>query len=143
MAKSIKNYTTGIKAIKSIAKIQEILASNGALAIMLNYEKGTGRIASLSFKLELNEKGIYFRLPTNWRKFQDILIRDKIHKCHDEEHVYNVAWKNMFEWVEMQMVIYQLNLVDLQEIFLPYVVTKSGKTFYENILENPDQLLLE
>lgn len=109
---------------------------------MLQYEKGTGRIEALSFKLIIGDQDICFRLPTNWRKFQEILERDNIKRCQDDEHVYNVAWKNMLEWIEMQMVIYQLNLVQLQEIFLPYAVNKNGKTVYENVLENPKQLLL-
>lgn len=139
--KSIKNYTTTVPANRSIQLIQDMLVENGAKAVLLDYEEGTGRIESLSFQLKIMNEKVAFKLPTNWRKFQEILKQDNITRWNDEDHVYRVAWKNMFDWVAIQMVVYKLNMVQLQEIFLPYAITKNGKTIYESMLENPKLLL--
>lgn len=141
MAKSIKNYTTKVPVARTVAEIQEILAKNGASAIILNYEQDTGRIESLSFEIALNEQRLVFRLPTNYQRFQEILQRDKVARWNDTDHVYRVAWRNLLDWVEIQMVMYQLGQVELAEVFLPYAITKDGSTFFKYIQTNPQLLL--
>jgi hypothetical protein len=39
------------------------------------------------------------------------------------------------------MALVEIEMVQLQEVFLPYAITKSGKTLYEGILDNPQLLL--
>jgi len=61
----LKNYTTKVPANRSVQEIQEMLQKNGATGVLMEYEKGTGRIASLSFRVDLNGQPILFRLPKN------------------------------------------------------------------------------
>ena len=48
-----------------------------------------------------------------------------------EEHVYRVAWRIIKDWVEAQMALLETEMVKIEQIFLPYIITKDGKTVYE------------
>ena len=37
----------------------------------------------------------------------------------------------------VQMALYEAELAQIEEIFLPYAVTNDGKTFYEKALDSP------
>jgi hypothetical protein len=142
MAKSIRNYTSRQPVNLSIAKIQELLVANGAQAVLMNYEQGTGRIESLSFQISLEEKMLSFKLPVNWKKFQEVLQKDRVYRCDDIDHIMRVAWKNMYDWVDIQMTMYRLKQAELVEIFLPYVIVNNqGDTLYKKFQENPKLLL--
>lgn len=54
-----------------------------------------------------------------------------------EEHAYRVAWRILRAWVNVQMVLVELEIVQIQEVFLPYVVQKNGQTLFENIISDP------
>ena len=79
----IKNYTTKVPANRSIQEIQDTLVKHGATGVLLEYEKGTGRISALKFILPFNDKNIPFRLPTNWLKFQAVLKEQGVSRWDD------------------------------------------------------------
>ena len=51
-----------------------------------------------------------------------------------------MAWRILKDWVEAQMAILESEMVQMDEIFLPYMVTNEGLTTYE--LYKNNQLLL-
>ncbi len=133
----LKNYTTKIPANRTVQEIQEMLQKGGATGILLEYEKGTGRIESLAFKMDFAGKVVGFRLPIKWRQAQKVLVRERNSKARDDDYCYRVAWRILRNWLEQQMALIEIEMVDLQEIILPYAVQKDGNTLYENILNNP------
>jgi hypothetical protein len=42
-----------------------------------------------------------------------------------------VAWRIIKDWVEAQMAILESQMVQMEEIFLPYMVNRQGQTFFE------------
>ena len=132
----IKNYTTTVPADRSINQIQEALVRNGATAFLFEYEQGTGRISALKFKLMVGEVDAAFSLPVNWRKFQQCLKNDGVRRYDDEDYVYRVAWRCIRDWVMAQMALYQTQIVDMPQVFLPFAVTASGKTLYEQAVDS-------
>ncbi len=58
----LKNYTTKVPADRSVNEIQTMLQKHGATGTLLEYEQGTGRIASVSFKINLGGNDLGFRL---------------------------------------------------------------------------------
>ena len=52
-----------------------------------------------------------------------------------------VAWRILKDWVEAQMALLDIGMVRFEEIFLPYIETKNGRTVYERLEEK--QFLLE
>lgn len=138
----IKNYTTTVAANRSIAEIQEALVKNGATDVLYKYEKGTGRIAALKFQLMVGEQSIGFALPVEWRRFQRVLINQNVRRSDDEEYVYRVAWRCIRDWVLAQIALYETQIVDMPQVFLPFAVIGKNETLYENI-KNGIGFLLE
>ena len=50
-----------------------------------------------------------------------------------------VAWRILKDWVKAQMAILETEMVDLQEIFLPYMVSQN-RTLYETMKDYQFQL---
>lgn len=138
----LKNYTTKVPADRSIGEIQAALVKRGAIGVLYEYEKDTGRIAALKFKLDMKGKTMGFALPVNWRKFQQVLKNQEVSRSDDEGYVYRVAWRNIRDWVLAQMALYETEMVEMPQIFLPFAMGKNGKTFYEQVAKN-EQFLLE
>jgi len=132
----IKNYTTIVPADRSIQEIQTSLVKNGAIGVMYQYEKGTGRISALVFGLPVKEKLISFSLPVNWRNFQEVLKRQEVRRWDDEDYCYRVAWRDIRDWVLAQMALYETTIVELPQVFLPFATDDKGQTVYEKLLNN-------
>jgi hypothetical protein len=138
----IANYTTKVPAGRSQQEIQDMLTAHGATGILTEYEKGTGRLQSLSFKIDINGKMMGFRLPIKWREARKALIAAGIYRAdRDEDYCYRVAWRIMRDWVRAQMAILEMEMVELEEIFLPYAVQRNGRTLFENLIDDPERLL--
>lgn len=138
----LKNYTTKVPADRSINEIQAMLVKHGASGILFEYEQGTGRIAALKFVLNLEGNKIPFSLPVNWRLFQAVLKKDRVKRWGEDDYCYSVAWRDIRDWIDAQLAIYETQMVSLPQLFLPYAVTKTGQTFYEQVAGNPSVLLL-
>ena len=52
-----------------------------------------------------------------------------------------VAWRIVRNWVEAQLAIIETRMVKTEQVFLPYAVTRDGKTLYEHVEKNPQFLL--
>jgi hypothetical protein len=126
----IKNYTTSVPANRSIEEIQTALVKHGATGVMYAYEQGTGRIQALRFKLPVNGADVGCSLPVEWRRFQSVLKEQRVSRYRDEEYVYRVAWHNVRDWVLAQLVFYQTRMVDMPQVFLPFAMSRGGKTLY-------------
>lgn len=137
----LKNYTTRVPADRSVQEIQTMLQKHGASGVFTEYEQSTGRIAGLAFQMILDDRKIAFKLPLNWRAAQKVMAHEGNLRAADNDYAYRVAWRILRDWVDIQMALVEIEMAQMQQIFLPYVVTKSGKTLYENILENPQLLL--
>jgi hypothetical protein len=142
------NYTSKVPAHQSIAEIYRMLAKAGARQIMSDYDDA-GNIVALSFSLELEGQRIGFRLPSDWRPVQQILMHSKpnggisIERYHSEDHARDVAWRIVKDWVEAQLAIIETRMVTTAQVFLPYAVTSNGQTLYEYIGQNTQLLLGE
>lgn len=137
---AIKNYTTVVPASRSIEEIQSALVRHGATGVFYEYEQGTGRIAALKFVLLINEQKVGFALPVEWRRFQAVLKRDRVRRFDDEDYCYRVAWRCIRDWVLAQMALYETQMVELPQVFLPFAMSKDGSTLYEQVASG--QLLL-
>ncbi|MFA5128544.1 MAG: hypothetical protein WC445_01105 [Patescibacteria group bacterium] len=130
----IKNYTTTVPANRSIEEIQSALVKHGASGVLYEYEKGTGRIAALKFKLQIGEQAVAFSLPVSWRRFQAVLEEQQVKRSNDEDYVYRVSWRNIRDWVLAQLALYETEMVELPQVFLPFATGKDGSTLYDRVL---------
>jgi len=146
----LKNYTTKVSADRSVQEIQKMLALRGASGFMLEYEKGTGRIETVTFGLELNGRQVGFRLPLRWREVGLAIQNDPSvpgtysnRARDDEDYVYRVAWRVLRDWVDAQMAMVDIGMVKTEEVFLPYAVNRQGQTLFEAAQSSPQFLLGE
>lgn len=149
---TLLNYTTEIDPEKSIAEIQKTLAAHGANAILAEYENGN--VSAISFRITVDGKVIGFRLPSDWRPVLKVLEQQKerLRRAGQRKHenirvnetqARRVAWRIVKDWVEAQMAIIELQMASLDQVFLPYAMTPSGRTLYEvaktsNLLSAPN-----
>jgi hypothetical protein len=137
----IKNYTSRAPAMQSVAKVQEALIAHGAVGIQTMYDADK-RISALQFALPFKDgKNMAFALPCEWRRFQQVLKNQRVSRWNDDEYAYRVAWANIRDWVASQMALYETQMVDMPQIFLPFAVGQGGKTLYDHIQTNPGFLL--
>lgn len=138
------NYTTTIGAEKSVQEISKALSRVGARQVLYDYDD-QGNITALSFTLFLNEQQLAFRLPTDWKPVLRVLNNDpKVpNRLKNNDQALRVAWRITKDWVEAQVAYIETQMVTTTQVFLPYAVTKSGQTLYEQIATNPSMLLGE
>lgn len=133
---ALKNYTTTINANKTIGEIQEILSKHGANAIMTEYEDG--EVVALSFKINTPNGEIGIKLPANIDKVMQVLKnqRRKNNQIKDNrEQATKVAWRIIKDWIDSQMAILETEMVQMEQIFLPYILNNKGQTLYESFKE--------
>lgn len=132
------NYTTKINVYTTLGEIQAQLVNHGARKIMQDYDDA-GRLAALTFAIDTPTGVRGIRLPANVDAVHKVLIRQKV-KC-DREQAERVAWRIVKDWVEAQMAILESEMVQMDEIFLPYMLNDQGQTLFEAYCYN--QLRLE
>lgn len=138
---AIKNYTTTINANKTIGEIQELLRKHGANAIMTEYNNG--EVIGLSFKIMTPRGEMGVRLPANTDRVLQVLRnqRKKNNKVKDTmEQATKTAWRIIKDWIDAQMAILETEMVEMEEIFLPYIINNDGQTLYQAFKNN--QLML-
>lgn len=131
------NYTTKVDVYTTIGAIQGCLVKHGARKIMQDYDS-EGKLQALCFAIDTKFGVRGIKLPANVDAVHRVLTNQKV-KC-DREQAERVAWRILKDWVEAQMAILESEMVEMDEIFLPYMVAKDGLTAYE--LYQNNQLLL-
>ena len=127
------NYTTKVDVYATLGAIQGQLVKHGAKKIMQDYDND-GHITALSFMVDTPAGLRGIRLPANVDAVHAVLIRQKV-KC-DRDKAERVAWRIVKDWVEAQMAILESEMVQMDEIFLPYMLNNTGQTVFEAYRNN-------
>lgn len=133
----IKNYTTTVPVAKSVQHIQDLLASKGALSVLINYEGGIPK--SISFMMDVNGRLVPFRLEANAAALLKALERDRVEKKYQSiEHAEKVAWRLVLNWIDVQLAFIEAGQAALAQLLLGYVEQRDGQTFWQFITEHPE-----
>lgn len=137
----ILNYTTKISTAKTAGEIQEILVKAGAASIRIDYEDGEA--VSISFLLVIGNNQTPFRLPSYWQGVYKLISKDPAIRwqLRTEAQAKRIAWRIVKDWAEAQIAFLQSGQASMTQLFLPYAVQRSGRTFYEEVAANPRLLL--
>ncbi len=139
---SLKNYTTEVSATKSLAEIQEKLRVHNATSIHVNYNDKQ-EPESLSFTVSHPKGDLPFLLPANIAKVEQLLLRLRVRKPQPWQPDYDqvvvgihqravrVAWRIIKDWVDAQLAIIETDMVKLEEVFMPYMLIRSGQTLFK------------
>lgn len=115
----IMNYTTKVDVFATLGEIQGQLVKHGAKKIMQDYDND-GHITALSFLIDTPNGPRGVKLPANVDAVWNVLTKQKV-KC-DRDQAERVAWRIVKDWVAAQMAILESEMVQLDEIFLPYIL---------------------
>ena len=137
-------YTTKIEPQKTVNEINEILASHGANAVLIEYDK-EGKIKAISFKVNTpsGERGI--KLPCKPEPVYRILKQQNSEgkiplRFVDEHQALRVSWRIILYWIKAQMAILETEMVSMEQIFLPYMIMQDNRTLYDNMLDSRFQI---
>jgi hypothetical protein len=141
MNMAILNYTTQIDVEKTIGEIQRCLSLHGASSIKTDYEDGI--VKAISFLISFGGQPIGYKLPTDWQPVLEVMKKDtKVpRRLLTKEQAVRVAWRIVKDWIEAQMAIVETRMVEIGDVFLPYMVMKGGKTLAEQVRSDPKFLL--
>ena len=129
----IMNYTTKVDVFATLGEIQGQLVKHGAKKIMQDYDND-GHITALSFLIDTPNGPRGVKLPANVDAVWNALTTQKV-KC-DRDQAERVAWRIVKDWVAAQMAILESEMVQLDEIFLPYMLNDKGQTLFQCYRQN-------
>ncbi len=129
----IMNYTTKVDVFSTLGEIQGQLVKHGAKKIMQDYDDD-GHITALSFLIDTPNGPRGVKLPANVDAVRTVLTKQKV-KC-DRDQAERVAWRIVKDWVAAQMAILESEMVQMDEIFLPYMLNDKGQTLFQCYRKN-------
>jgi hypothetical protein len=148
MRKNIRNYTSTVAVQKSVNEIQDMLVSRKAKNVMFEYDNGM--LVGMVFIIDTSKGSLPIKLPARVKLVERLFYQDKnkgssYYKKEltdvQKDQAYRTAWKNLRDWVDIQMTLLDLDMVKMEEVFLPYMVTSDGKTTFFEWTENRNFLL--
>jgi hypothetical protein len=136
----IKNYTSEKPIDRIFAELQQTLGTHGSKQISYHYGDD-GKVHGVTFVIKVGERFLPIKLPARVQNAQALLkqqwdaglISHKrgAEKTYGYEQAYRVAWRNILDWVQAQMALLDIGMAKMEEVFLPYVVNREGKTLFE------------
>jgi hypothetical protein len=140
MAK-LKNMYSEIGVERIFEVIRNCLTSHNAKQIVFEYNE-TGRVKMIIFSLEIAGVLHGFKLPARVDHVERILYPNHASSLTQtqKEQAYRTAWANIRDWITAQMALIDTQMVKPEEVFLPYMVARDGRTYYE-VLEQQQFLL--
>ena len=133
---ALLNYSTTIEASKTVGEIQAILAQHGASKIVMDYGSNAS-IEALSFVVPTPQGDMAVRLPIKPDAVLRVMQRQRNARSKaNRDQAIRVAWRIAKDWVQAQMAILETEMVTMSEIFLPYVITPSGQTVFDRVMES-------
>ena len=129
----LKNYTSSMPINRIFDGIQKMLVSAGARQIVFEYDDN-GKAIGIVFVVNTPKGMLQIKLPVRIEKIVKVFENDGVY-YKDDMQPYRTGWKNIHDWVAAQLAMLKTEMVKLEEIFLPYISTQDGKTYFE-ILEN-------
>lgn len=107
-------------------------------------EYSNGNVTGLSFKIMTSRGEFGIRLPSNTDRVLQVLKNQRKNNNQVKDtfdQANKVAWRIIKDWIDAQMAILETEMVEMEQIFLPYVMNNKGQTLYEAFKEN--RILLE
>ena len=135
--KALYMETTSVSAEKTISQIQEKLRDYNVGRFQLLYGDN-GRIDAVYFTIRANGNEFPYRLPANHEPLLELARRGetKYLKEGDEEQAIRIAWRQIYRWVQAQLALIETEMVEMREIFLPYMMVDDQTTMYQKMLNN-------
>lgn len=129
-------HTTKIEPEKTAADLTKMLLEHGATGVRLK-AKG-GELLGIDFEMEIEEgKTVPISLPV---RPEAVMIQlEEAKYAPGKPYVSDAsldqakrtAWRMVLRWVEAQLSYVATGQVKTIEVFMPYMLTKTGETLFE------------
>lgn len=135
---ALLNYTTKTPVGTTIGEIQTLLAKAGATNVGVEYARGEPVAVAFSIDTPIGRHA--FRLPADIDAIWKLLVRQSERgaiKAHvgraffTREQAARVGWRIVKDWLEAQLALIETEMVRLEQVMLPYLITEGGATLYE------------
>ena len=129
--------STQISPAKSAQQITAVLQKLGVQQILTEFGDA-GEITGLTFSVLVNDQVWPYRLPIRVEAVFAVIngrrqrSRTKMINT-DRKQAERTAWRQLFRWVEAQVAIIATGMVQVDEVFLPYLRARGGQTFFESL----------
>lgn len=140
----IKNFSTQIAVEKTIAEIEFMLSKYGATKIMKEYDP-EGHPVTLVFGIMTDRGELPVKLPMRTEKILEVFKMQVSNKKLPrkfwsgdwaKEQADRVGWRIIKDWLDAQLTLIGIQMVKIEEIFLPYAYdSKSGQTLFQKMEE--------
>ena len=126
--------STKIPAEKTASEIMTLLSKSGMVKYIQTEYNG-GDIAGISFIVLMGEQRVPFKLPARWEPVLKAMNEDR----HTPSYLCNmdqarrVAWRQVLRWVQAQMALIEVGMVDIKEVFMPYLMVAKDQTLYDQL----------
>lgn len=140
----IKNFSTQISVEKTIAEIEKMLSKYGATKIMKEYNP-EGQPCTLIFAIMTTFGEMPVKLPIHTKKILEVFklqVSDKkLPRKYwggewTNEQANRVGWRIIKDWLDAQLTLIGIQMVKIEEIFLPYAYdSKNKQTLFEKMEE--------
>ena len=131
------NYTTKVPAEKTATEIMALLSRKGATQVMMEFGP-EGQPVGLKWRVVSAHGPLSFALPVNVEAVFSVLTQQRILPTNTQsrrEQAGRTAWRILKEWVAAQMALIETGMVDMEEVFLPYMLT-GDRTVYQALSED-------
>lgn len=134
MKKPVFMGATKVDAARTIGEISVLLQRAGATSITTEFGAG-GKVEAVRFGLRVAgvTDPVNFRLPCRTAKLVTLLKRDIA-------QAERTGWRQVMRWVEAQLAMVDVGMVQMLEVFMPYAVIGTGQTMFE-VWESQQKLL--
>ena len=141
MKQTIYMETTKKEPEQTSAEIEMLLQKYGMVRYMKEYQDGA--VSGCVFFLETEGHEVPIRLPVRWEPLYAMAQRGETRYIRDQGQARRVAWRQILRWIEAQLALIDLGMVELPEVFLPYMMADKNRTFYQMMVANGMTLKLE
>jgi hypothetical protein len=126
--------TTVKPARISINEIMGLLVDSNASNIAMHYVDR--KISGISFVYQVGNSQLAFALPIRIEPIFNVLQADRVRQrekyiADDQAKAERIAWRQLLRWLEAQLVMIDLGMVAMHEVFMPYQLDNSGRTMFQ------------
>ena len=138
----LKNFSTSIEVEKTVMEIERMLAKFGAKKVLKEYDANQ-RLVGLAFTVETLNGEMPIKLPAKVDKIEKVFkvqvskgFLPKKYWGSDwaRDQSARTAWRTIKDWIDAQFALISIEMVKVEEIFLPYAYSSQlGQTLFEAI----------
>lgn len=136
MPDRLLNYTTKVPPDRTASEIISMLAGKGATQIMMDFGENAQPVG-LKWRVETAKGSLAFGLPIRTEAVFDVLTKQRVLPSNPDarrQQAERTAWRIVKEWIAAQMALIETEMVVMEEVFLPYMLTDDQTTLYQAML---------